>query len=578
MARKSSASRSKLNPGIATALGAGGALLLLLIGFGLYAMQVGLRSRPGGDLYAETEFKKKHKAGEVVTLVLRNAAGDVDDVDDFLTEKIKLACAYWKLSGFLSQQDRSLDTVLEYRGSDTFHLYMAPFPDIDRIKQFCRFGTVANVDSATRRVLVDLSLPDPVRGEEVDELWRAHGRQYVVRVLIRKPVNHTVEVFPRMRDVFDRLDQKVHLARERSNGDIEFFVTKVQDVTAFSQRIPFGKVMSVDTDRRLVEITADMKAEVLEKPLPDPSPEYLARIIPQHRLPPHLAGAFPGSGKNVVVTSNSGSSFNPSSPIPSGIATKRPSGFGTRSPGTTGTTITDVSKPSGSTTDSKTGSDAGRPTGTGGLASNTPTGSSNSKTPKEDEPEFVGIARELRSRTSFKKEGILDDLMTRTVNEAYRKTIGDALADTLDDEHFLMKKHLKAMTRWNCDATVRAIVNYAKKNVWASRYKIEIMSALTELKDPEGAEFMASLLETRDASEADIYLKRLGPIAEDPVLKYAENPGENTRKLVYEILAVVGGEKSLTKLRAVAAKERTTFMKDLAKKTIDEIRARLASK
>jgi hypothetical protein len=66
----------------------------------------------------------------------------------------------------------------------------------------------------------------------------------------------------------------------------------------------------------------------------------------------------------------------------------------------------------------------------------------------------------------------------------------------------------------------------------------------------------------------------MGSVAEEFVIKFVDNREDGVRTRVYDVLAEIGTEKSIAKLRSNIGKEKDTFMKDRCKEVIELIKTR----
>lgn len=193
--------------------------------------------------------------------------------------------------------------------------------------------------------------------------------------------------------------------------------------------------------------------------------------------------------------------------------------------------------------------------------------------PAQDEHILDWAIRALGGTWNVEKA--IDELSIQPVDEAYRTKVSAALVNALDKTNtFRLKKILTAMLKWRTAETAPAIISYYNKNGWSST-RSELLDALVELKTHECAEVVAALYDKSfRSSEAGPYLKKMGPVAEEACHKYLEHMKDEVRYSVYEVLAEIGTEKSVTKLRNNQNRERAANMKLAAKQAIDAIRKR----
>jgi len=88
-------------------------------------------------------------------------------------------------------------------------------------------------------------------------------------------------------------------------------------------------------------------------------------------------------------------------------------------------------------------------------------------------------------------------------------------------------------------------------------------------EDPRAAEAMAPLLANLgDRARVSQSLKKMGSVAEEPVLQLIDHADHFVRGEVYEILGAIGGPKSAAVLKDRAANDPHTFGKAAAQRAL----------
>ncbi len=71
------------------------------------------------------------------------------------------------------------------------------------------------------------------------------------------------------------------------------------------------------------------------------------------------------------------------------------------------------------------------------------------------------------------------------------------------------------------------------------------------------------------------YLIEMGPIAEEPVLRFLKHENAKVRSRVYTILMEIGGSETMKKIRTNIKLENDAGMKAAAEACMEEVRARV---
>ncbi len=199
--------------------------------------------------------------------------------------------------------------------------------------------------------------------------------------------------------------------------------------------------------------------------------------------------------------------------------------------------------------------------------------------PRDGESEvdfFLRVALESTTRDDIGKAAL--ELLRKIDVDAGRQTeVGDTVAELLDnrptwaDEKLLMQ----VAEVWHSPKVVRALQDKLTSNDFRSN-KEQVLKSLGRIRTPESAKVIATLMTDRWlAKNASRALRDMGPPAEDTVLQLALDPYDNMRAEAYDILAEIGTDKGLTRLKALVIKEKNKQGKEILKASIERLTARL---
>lgn len=190
----------------------------------------------------------------------------------------------------------------------------------------------------------------------------------------------------------------------------------------------------------------------------------------------------------------------------------------------------------------------------------------------EGEEFYAWAIKNLRG-PNYKAHAALKELKQREVEEAHRQEVADALISTLKQSTYIAEQ-LDAMIIWKNDATERAIIGLIG-NSQHHRHSPLIMAALVKMGTKESARALAmGLTDNTYGEDAARSLIDMGSIAEEFVVKFADNRDDQVRTRAYDVLAVIATEKSIPKLRGNITKEKDPSMKDRVKEVLEKIKQR----
>lgn len=193
--------------------------------------------------------------------------------------------------------------------------------------------------------------------------------------------------------------------------------------------------------------------------------------------------------------------------------------------------------------------------------------------PRDGEDFYVWALRVIKGNHASAAKAALIELKLKEVDEDHLREVSDTLIATLKDT-WNAPEHLEAMAVWKTEGTERAIIGLIG-NIHFHRHSRAIMEALAKFGTKESARALSmGLTDHSYGEDASRSLIEMGSIAEEFVVKFGDHREDGVRARVYEVLAEIGTEKSLPKLRSNASKEKDVFMKDRAKDAIEKIKQR----
>ncbi|APZ95720.1 hypothetical protein [Fuerstiella marisgermanici] len=195
--------------------------------------------------------------------------------------------------------------------------------------------------------------------------------------------------------------------------------------------------------------------------------------------------------------------------------------------------------------------------------------------PRPDESELDWAVRVIKDVDVWGIEKALKALTYMDVVEERREEISRLLIQNLGATHFGLKAILPAMMHWRTEDTETAILRLGGGHM-ASWDRPVVMEALVELNTPKTAEALASALPDFHSADASVkYLIEMGPIAEEPVLRFLKHENAKVRGRVYTILMEIGGSETMKKIRTNIKLENDAGMKAAAEACMEEVRTRV---
>jgi hypothetical protein len=193
--------------------------------------------------------------------------------------------------------------------------------------------------------------------------------------------------------------------------------------------------------------------------------------------------------------------------------------------------------------------------------------------PREGEDFFEWVKRILKGNHSSAAKAALVQLKLREVDDEHLKEMSDLLIETLKDS-WNVPEHLDAMAVWKGPGTEKAVIGLIG-DIHFHRHSKSLMEALAKFGTKESARALTMGLTDRSyGDDAVRSLIEMGSVAEEFVIKFVDNREDGVRTRVYDVLAEIGTEKSIAKLRSNIGKEKDTFMKDRCKEVIELIKTR----
>lgn len=194
------------------------------------------------------------------------------------------------------------------------------------------------------------------------------------------------------------------------------------------------------------------------------------------------------------------------------------------------------------------------------------------KPPEPDIPEGADAVTksllELGSSDLQKRQQALERL-ARTGPNDRRDEVVAAILPLLDhDNQWLVTNALKALGRWWNEKAIEPIIARLKDDRFIVRD--EACAALAKIKDPRGAVALADLLELQLSHNAEEALKKLGSLAEKPLLPKLKDPSKDVRRKACDILKEIGGQDTLRAMADLPA-DSDTGVQFAARLAWDEI-------
>jgi len=199
--------------------------------------------------------------------------------------------------------------------------------------------------------------------------------------------------------------------------------------------------------------------------------------------------------------------------------------------------------------------------------------------PKKGETEVDWAIRVLKKGdASWSVAKVLKALATMDVDAARLEEVGDALTDWANTSKWAWhnsKELFAAIDTWSTDKTSRYLISRLNESGWDKK---AVIGVLAKHPSESAARAVAALMTDRQvAIDASAALRDMGPVAEDTVLKLAQDQYASMRIEAYDILRTIGTQKSVSKLKANQSKEKDKAARDALKSAIEDLEARLKS-
>jgi hypothetical protein len=191
--------------------------------------------------------------------------------------------------------------------------------------------------------------------------------------------------------------------------------------------------------------------------------------------------------------------------------------------------------------------------------------------------EYARLAQLLNSSDTFGKQEAADTFLRVRPSDVpdpnTRKLIARGYRSlALDGNSLQTDTAVKGLVIWAGKYSVPVLIELSEKN--ENRISDAVFTALGQLKDPRGAEAVARHLGNffnHDAAVAS--LRRMGPAAEDALIKAAPSSDAKVSLAAIQLLGEVGTDKS-TPLLQKASAARNPQVKQVARDAMKQIRAR----
>lgn len=197
--------------------------------------------------------------------------------------------------------------------------------------------------------------------------------------------------------------------------------------------------------------------------------------------------------------------------------------------------------------------------------------------PKKGETDIDWAIRVLKKGdASWHIAKVLKALAVMEPDKDRLDDVADALIDWANTSTWTWHNRtdlIKAMDTWSTEKTTRYLIG--KLGDWS---QAEILRVLANHPSEAAARGAATLMtDRRFANDASTALRDMGSVAEDTVLKLAQDQHVSMRVEAYDILRGIGTKKSVSKLKSNIAKEKDKAARDTLRSTIEDIEARLAN-
>lgn len=199
------------------------------------------------------------------------------------------------------------------------------------------------------------------------------------------------------------------------------------------------------------------------------------------------------------------------------------------------------------------------------------------KEPRPGEDELAWIIRILANGTSFAQQAAIERLeKIEEIPDQQREALVDAMEEMIREDTFFGKVTERVVERFAQLDESRAITLLIEQLTDRRSSASRVVYALAKIKNPRAAEAIASMMtDFFTAKDASAALRRMGPVAEDAVLELSNSSALSMQVEACKILGVVGTEKSLRKLKGLAARARNPELRTIAANSVRLIEGRL---
>jgi len=182
------------------------------------------------------------------------------------------------------------------------------------------------------------------------------------------------------------------------------------------------------------------------------------------------------------------------------------------------------------------------------------------------------VLKELESASNpVQRHMALTKLAQIPADESRRRDVAKLLHPYLSDaDRQTRSAALQALGVWAHKGNVTKLLELLKEGDAFTR--MHVPAALARTEDPRAAEAMAPLLANLgDRARVSQALKKMGSVAEDPVLQLIDHADHFVRGEVYAILGAIGGPKSAAALKDRATNDPHTFGKAAARRALRQV-------
>jgi len=182
------------------------------------------------------------------------------------------------------------------------------------------------------------------------------------------------------------------------------------------------------------------------------------------------------------------------------------------------------------------------------------------------------VLKELESASdAARRRTALMKLSRIPADESRRRDVAKLVHPSLSDsDRQVQIAALHALGVWAHKGNVPRLLELLKEGDVSTR--LLVPAALARTEDPRAAEAMAPLLANLgDRARVSQALKKMGSVAEEPVLQWIDHADHFVRSEVYEILGAIGSPKCAAVLKDRAANDPHAFGKAAARRALKQL-------